>query len=369
MRRVLTLAMCVLLGGCGADDESADADAGHDAALDIVDDVAADVASDAPDVAADLDATDADPDTGVGDANDAAPDDIAEPDGAADATLDTDSGSPASPGCGRPSDVTPGGVQITVDAGAAGDGERGAWLSVPADYDPDIPSALIIGYPGTNWVGEQIQPYLGLEGDARNDEIFVYPDPLWRDFPGWGTLGGWTLGPWARPADGEQDLAFTAALIDYLERTYCIDTSRVFVTGHSWGGDMAQVAACFLGDRVTAAVPVAANRPYWFEPPGGADVGCVGDAAVWTLFGIADTHFTTQPYPGSYGDEQNGFWLDARDCEGPDAWTALAYGEDGECRSYEGCDQPVRYCLYGPDSGHQVPPYFADAAMTWFRSF
>lgn len=47
------------------------------------------------------------------------------------------------------------------------------------------------------------------------------------------------------------------------------DTERVFATGHSWGGDMAQVVSCFLGERFRATVPVAANRPYWFEDGGG----------------------------------------------------------------------------------------------------
>jgi hypothetical protein len=34
-----------------------------------------------------------------------------------------------------------------------------------------------------------------------------------------------------------------------------------------------------------------------------------------------------------------------------------------------GCAAPVRYCFYGPDTGHQIPTYFTDAVMTWFRSF
>ena len=54
------------------------------------------------------------------------------------------------------------------------------------------------------------------------------------------------------------DLAFTETLLNHLESSLCIDTDRVFITGHSWGGDMAHVVACFLGDRVAAAAPAAA---------------------------------------------------------------------------------------------------------------
>lgn len=286
-----------------------------------------------------------------------------------DDSASVDSGAARSAGCGKAPAHASGGVQVSFDAGEAADGERSFYLSLPANYDPDRPYALLLGYPGTNWLGEQIQPYLNLEDGARDDEIFVYPDPLWRDFPGWGNYGGWTLGPEADNAEGEQDLAFTAAILDLMEDSYCIDTERVFVTGHSWGGDMAAVVGCFLGDRVRATLPVAANRPYWFEADDGSAVRCAGGAAVWTMFGIADDHFaSSQAYPGQYGDEQTAFWLSAHGCAGEDAWEDLGYGEAGECRAYTGCGVPTRYCLYGPETQHQVPAYYAEAAMTWFRS-
>lgn len=278
-------------------------------------------------------------------------------------------GTAASPGCGKAPADPAGGAQVTIDAGPEGDGMRGFWLSLPQGYDPAVPHKVIVGYPGTDWVGEQIQPYLDLESDAKGDEIFVYPDPLWRDFEGWGNYGGWVLGPNAAPAQGDQDLVFTGALLDYLEENYCIDTTRVFVTGHSWGGDMAQVVACFLGDRFRAAVPVAANRPYWFETPGGGLSSCSGETAVWTMFGVADDHFTWQDYPGQYGDQCRDFWLGERGCTGADAATDLGIGEPGECLSYEGCSSPVRYCLYGAATGHQRPDYFPTVTMEFFRSF
>ena len=273
---------------------------------------------------------------------------------------------PSSPGCGQAPLHASGGVQVTIDAGPEGDGERGFYLSLPANYDPETPHKLIVGYPGTNWVGEQIRPYLALEGGA-DDEIFVYLDPLWRDFAGWGNLGGWLLGPYAAPADGEQDLVFTEAVLDYMEENYCVDTTRVFATGHSWGGDMAQVVSCFLGDRFRASVPVAANRPYWFESAG-SWVDCAGQTEVWTYFGIADDHFAAaQEYPGQFGDECRDFWLDERGCSG-DA-SDLGIGASEECLEYVGCSAGVRYCLYGPDAGHQVPSYYAEETMTWFRAF
>ena len=342
-------------------------------------DVGEEVGEDAdPGDAADLgaDTTDVWPDSSDADL-DAEPADVAA-DSGEDARLDTeepevveDTG-PLPSGCGRAPIHRSGGEQVEFDAGRDWGGLRGFYLSLPDDYDTDVPHALYVGYAGTNWVGQQIQPYLNLEDGRRGDEIFVYPDPLWREFEGWGTLGGWVLGPYAQPAHGLGDTVFTEAVLDYMSENYCVDTDRVFATGHSWGGDIAAVVACFLGDRFTAVAPVAANRPYWFEPEGegGPWATCEGEPAVWTWFGIADDHFSWQDFPGQFGDQQRDFWFQERSCDGPDAYRILEIpGAGDECVAFDGCDAETLYCLYGPDSRHQVPAYFSEAVMEFFRGF
>lgn len=296
-------------------------------------------------------------------------DTASEPTSGGDTGGETTGAPVGSRGCGQAAPDAAGGVNVMIDAGPDGDGARRFYLSRSADYDPSVPHRLVFGFPGTNWVGEMIAPYLGLEGDAVEpmpDEIFVYPDPLWRDFEGWGNLGGWLLGPHAAPADGDADLVFVAAVIAYMESNYCIDGERIFATGHSWGGDMAQVVSCFMGDRFRATVPVAANSPYWFED-GGQFIDCVGDAAVWTMFGQADEHFMSQD-PGL---ECRDFWLDERGCSGVDQAVALDLGDaPDECVEYQGCSATTRFCLYGAQYGHQIPAdYFAAATMAFFRSF
>ncbi|MEZ4433717.1 MAG: hypothetical protein R3F65_15020 [bacterium] len=131
---------------------------------------------------------------------------------------------------------------------------------------------------------------------------------------------------------------------------------------------MAAVAACFLGDRIRAAAPAAANRPYWFEPADGSAPACVGAAAVWTFYGQNDTHFAaSEAYPGAFGDEQVAFWRARHGCG--DGEDALPFGAAGECVAYAGCEAETRYCLYDPAAGHQVPGYFRDAVLGWFRGF
>jgi polyhydroxybutyrate depolymerase len=347
------VSLCLVVG-CEAADDAEDA---VDATLPASDAALLDAAvSPAPDAA-----VSPAPDAAVSPAPDAAP----VPDAAAplpDAVV------AASPGCGRPPVDATGGVQLAADFGPDAAGERSYFLVLPANYDPAVPHRLIFGYAGTNWTGEQIRPYLDVE-DPGSTDIYVYPNVLWRDFEGWGNLGGWLLGPHARPADGNADLVFTAALLDRLSADYCIDPAQVFATGHSWGGDFAAVLGCFLGDRFRAVAPIAANRPYWFEPAGGGDPGCVGSAAVWTFFSQADDHFTGQPYPGSYGDEQDTFWRAARHCGDAAEDVDLGIGAPGECVEHAGCDTNVRYCLYDPATGHQRPDYFPAEFRRWLDSF
>ncbi|MGC6509376.1 MAG: alpha/beta hydrolase family esterase [Myxococcota bacterium] len=280
---------------------------------------------------------------------------------------DSDDGiNPLSSGCGIDSTVQGGGLQMTMDFGPDAGGERGFYLVIPSDYDPDQGHRLIMGFSGRDWTGQPMRGYLNLE-DGTPNEIFVYPDPKWREFQGWGTYGGWLLGEHAGPATGVEDFEFVRALISHLEDNYCINTAQIFATGQSWGGDMSHVLACFVGDKVRAAVPVAANTPYWFTQNSGGRVECVGETAVWTMFGQADDAFPNQPYQGAYGDECNAFWTEENNC-GTDS-IDLGLGESGECVEYSNCDVQTRYCLYDAQYGHQIPSgYYSVETMAFFRS-
>ncbi len=48
------------------------------------------------------------------------------------------------------------------------------------------------------------------------------------------------------------DLAFVTAMLDQVETTQCIDTTRVYASGFSDGAYMASALACAMSDRITA---------------------------------------------------------------------------------------------------------------------
>ena len=92
-------------------------------------------------------------------------------------------------------------------------------------------------------------------------------------------------------AVGSADSTYLGALLDQLEATVCIDTSRVFVAGLSNGAFMASTAACDLSDRVAAVATVAGIQ---------APAGChpVRPVPVVAFHGTADTFV---PYTGGLG--------------------------------------------------------------------
>jgi polyhydroxybutyrate depolymerase len=67
---------------------------------------------------------------------------------------------------------------------------------------------------------------------------------------------GWDIAP-----GDTRDTAFVRAILDTVERERCIDRRRIFATGFSNGGFLANLLGCQLGDRLAAIAPVAGARP------------------------------------------------------------------------------------------------------------
>lgn len=263
--------------------------------------------------------------------------------------------------------------QLTRTFSDAAGGERSYYVALPADYDAARNYRLVLVLAGTATTGREMHEWFGQGWNSNApglerrmaDTVFVYPDQLYS----WDGDNGWALGPNAAPYDGWHDIRFIDELLTRVERDYSIDRARVFATGHSWGGDMTAVVGCYLGERLRAIAPVAANRPFWFgSPPSAKD--CTGQPAVWTFFGLADDHFGDSSPNGKFGIEQNDFWTRKLACSGD-------YDRDGETRTYRGCQAAVKFTLYaggqysggGGLRGHQPPDYFLAAVSNWFSAF
>jgi polyhydroxybutyrate depolymerase len=159
--------------------------------------------------------------------------------------------------------------------------QRSYELHVPAGLDH--PAGLVINLHGSGATGSEQAALTGYDGVAdRHGFAVVYPDGIdlsWADGRGASTPD----------RDGVDDVGFLTALADRLVHDYGIDPRRVFATGMSAGGFMANRLACDRADVVSAIAPVAGTL--------GSNVGCGPSrpVAVMEIHGTADP---VVPYGG-----------------------------------------------------------------------
>jgi poly(3-hydroxybutyrate) depolymerase len=246
-----------------------------------------------------------------------------------------------SSGCGAAAQTGAFQAEIT-----AFDLERSYFLSVPQDYDPDVPHRLVFGYHGSNYTGMRMRQYLDLEKPplaART--IFVYPDGLpLTDQP---SNVAWELG------ESGRDIAFFDTLYEHLRGTYCIDEARVFVNGQSFGGLMTNAVGCHRGDVVRAIAAVAGSGP--------RAASCRDQVAAWITHGMDD-----EIVGFASGEASRDHWVAANHCT-----STTTPGMPPACQNYEGCDAgyPVIWCPHVDDAGHQHPSFGRAAVREFLNSF
>ncbi len=292
------------------------------------------------------------------------PPDVAPPDAPREAAVDVPTGA-----CGRMPPRTGQWYETVMSDGVA----RRFYVSVPSNYDPTRRYPVVFGLHGRDYDGIRMRAYLALEDQRPNDwAIFVYPDALRRDWSATFSAIGWQNGPVASRTSsygGDDDLRFIDAVVAWTRANLCVDDTRFFATGQSWGGDFSNVVGCFRGTTFRAVAPVAANGDYYL-PTAAADIAahpCVGSPAVWAFHGVADPGFTL-----ALGQRYRDFWVRRNTCDVASTTALMPAGAmaDDTCVEYQGCAQRVRWCAYNARSGHQIPrAYYPREVVAFFRSF
>jgi poly(3-hydroxybutyrate) depolymerase len=212
------------------------------------------------------------------------------------------------------------------------------WL--PSGYDRNRAHSLVLAFHGAGSSGSQAQLYFGVQQASSGQAIVVYPDAITRSGTRqWGYSG----------ASAAEDIAFVDALLAQLRATLCIDTTRIFATGHSSGGFFSNNLGCARGNVLRAIAPVAGGGPY---------VSCDGGpVAAWVMAASNDAIV-----PSSSGQSSRDHWLRANHC----GTTSQPVGP-GACVAYQGCDDghPVRWCLEAT-GGHNWPSYGGAAIWSFF---
>ncbi|KAI7320186.1 putative ferulic acid esterase, partial [Hortaea werneckii] len=170
-------------------------------------------------------------------------------------------GTNTSSGCGTPlpNGVTPDGASTTFTLAGPDGFTREYAIHIPKYYDTNRASPLIMAFPGNGDTAANIEPQTRMSSSELNPYgIAVYVTGVNRGFvsnPGWGVPGSANA--------NVDDIGFIKKLVDYLTSNYCVDTGRIFATGHSNGGGFCNVMACDPVLSVTFAAFAPASGAFY----------------------------------------------------------------------------------------------------------
>jgi poly(3-hydroxybutyrate) depolymerase len=228
------------------------------------------------------------------------------------------------------------GTQTIVSGGV----NRTYYLETPDGYDNTQPHRVVFmfhwNYGSINAIvnppdadQNTERPFYGM-GDLTDDQtIFVVPQGLV------GPTGG---AGWDNP--NGRDVNFTDDMLAAISSDLCIDTSRVFTTGFSYGAGMSVALACTRADKFRAA---AVYAPAFIS---GVNAGqCTAPIPFFEVHGVDDPIINYQT-----GLTILNTFTGLNGCT---ALTPPAPPADGHaCVSYEGCSVPTRFCNFGAAAGN-----------------
>jgi predicted esterase len=264
-------------------------------------------------------------------------DPAAAPEGDPTATETAGGPAPAVPsaGCGQARTLEDG-THTILSGGVS----RTYLLETPDAYDATRPHRVVFMFHWNYGSIEAIvnppdadrntdRPFYGM-GDLTDDQtIFVVPQGLVN--PGGGA-------GWANPDN--RDVNFTDAMLEAISSDLCIDTSRVFTTGFSYGAGMSVALACVRPDKFRAAVVYA---PAFISGVNAAQ--CTTPIALFQSHGVDDQVLNYQT-----GLNVLGTFTGLNGCTASVPPDPPADGHT--CISYEGCSVPTRFCNFGAGPGN-----------------
>jgi polyhydroxybutyrate depolymerase len=180
-------------------------------------------------------------------------------------------------------------VPISVTT-ANGTVTRTYTITLPATCDASKPLPLLFAFHGDGGNGQAMYESFPIEAAASaagGSAIFVYPngtddniDPggvarawdIYHD-PGYNELNaegqsaanpysGMPCPAMSDDASGNVDVDFFDAMVSYFEKTYCVDPTKVWITGISSGGYLANQFARWRSTVVNATAPQSGGAPF-----------------------------------------------------------------------------------------------------------
>ena len=242
-----------------------------------------------------------------------------------------------SSGCGKTPTLASG--SRTIQSGSQ---NRSYMLRIPANYDKSHPYPLVFGFhwnggtmgdvdgggtSGYTWSYYGIREKADKSTDAKM--IFIAPQGIGN---GWGNSGG-------------QDLALVDEILKLAKGDLCVDTTRVFSMGFSYGGGMTYAIACARAKTFRAAAVYA-----------GAELsGCTDGTQPIAYIGFHGLRDQTCKIGG--GRTLRDRFVKNNSCPTQTIPEPAANSLKHVCTSYSGCKSayPVRWCAFD-GAGHSPAP-------------
>jgi len=168
------------------------------------------------------------------------------------------------------------------------------------------------------------------------------------------------------PNHYRDEFAFVRAMLDDVEARFPIDTRRLWASGFSQGGSMVWYAACYLGDRFAAFVPVAGD--FWEPPP----LTCPsGPASLRHIHGLADETFPTSGRAVAEHSHQGNLWqgwalwLRTDGCVAPPDRVEMADGMTCQTWAAKSCSSGHELALCLHAGGHVFNAEWLREAYSW----
>ena len=236
--------------------------------------------------------------------------------------------------------------QHTIEVGGK---KRGYVLVEPTEIDDKRRYPLVLVFHGDGGDAAGFHKAWPFERATGKDAFLAYLD---------GINATWDL----ETTKSNREVAFVEAVIAEVERGRPIDRSRLFATGYSSGGFLANVLACHRPGLLRAIASNAGGAPYnQLEKWPNGYPKCPGQTpvAMLALHGERDSGVTLDS--GRFSAE---YWAYVNGCK-TDEMETSGYGE---CRVYRGCPagKAVGFCSI-PPLGHWVWDQAAEASWTFFE--
>jgi poly(3-hydroxybutyrate) depolymerase len=254
-----------------------------------------------------------------------------------------DSAHAATPGCGKTSNLKSGVQTTTVN------GKQRRWtLRVPPNYNSTRPYRFIFGLHWLNGDMTSVTggnaPYYGLAALANESAIFVAPDGLNK---GWGNQNG-------------EDITFLDTIRKQVENELCVDETKRFSLGFSYGGAMSFSLACSQAKDFRAIAVLS----------GATLSGCAGGndpIALYIQHGVKDSVL-----PIASGREIRDRFVRLNGCQAKNAPEPARNSRQRITTVYDGCKYPTQWTAFDGDhvalpgdSGTDVGPQSFTPGEVW----